>query len=372
MDDLDIMNDTSDNQDEIIDEYSLLHYFQNQPAIAIAFVSGFIAIVSFILNLAGYIKIQVYFNFWNLNISEVQITGVQIYNYIWNVFFTSIVFIYQQCIFSVFSEYFNSKELMFLYRFFTKDCKKQLIKLKWDKKTKKTFNSLRRKGVKDIKDLCKFKIYSFLALKIFFSLFLFVMFVIVSTISLRIYNKLPNLLYELLAASLVCIIITMSMLSLAYICTHIYFCKKVRSIKQDDKSLDNFSFVLLEKKMDEFLNETTQRKFIIQNEKNIRNIFSNESIISAVLSMSIIILISFFFICFQGNYSINQKNFPIVNIEKQQYIVLYQNDDTFYLEKAIIKEPNSLEVYKNEQRIIKCSDIQYQVMTFDAVVVSDS
>ena len=67
----------------------------------------------------------------------------------------------------------------------------------------------------------------------------------------------------------------------------------------------------------------------------------------------------------------SKKTFQIVDIDNQQYVVVFHEEETYYLEKAIV-DGDKLEVYTDDQRIITASDMSFCVKTFDEVVKKES
>ena len=101
------------------------------------------------------------------------------------------------------------------------------------------------------------------------------------------------------------------------------------------------------------------------------NKFSNTSLILLIIQTFLVCTIMIFSLTLLGGTEGSKKTFQIVDIDDQQYVVVFHEEETYYLEKAII-DGDGLEVYTNEQRIITASDISFSVKTFDEVVKKES
>ena len=101
------------------------------------------------------------------------------------------------------------------------------------------------------------------------------------------------------------------------------------------------------------------------------NKFSNTSLILLIIQTFLVCTIMIFSLTLLGGTEGSKKTFQIVDIDYQQYVVVFHEEETYYLEKAII-DGDRLEVYTNEQRIITASDISFSVKTFDEVVKKES
>ena len=66
----------------------------------------------------------------------------------------------------------------------------------------------------------------------------------------------------------------------------------------------------------------------------------------------------------------NETNFKIVSIEEEQYAIIYQGQDKYYLEKAVITD-DIIAIDTRQQRIISTSDISFSIRTFDKVIKID-
>lgn len=97
------------------------------------------------------------------------------------------------------------------------------------------------------------------------------------------------------------------------------------------------------------------------------NKFSNTSLILLIIQTFLVCTLMIFSLTLLGGTEGNKKTFQIVDIDDQQYVVVFHEDGIYYLEKAII-HGDKLEVYTDEQRIITTSDISFSVKTFDEVV----
>ena len=98
---------------------------------------------------------------------------------------------------------------------------------------------------------------------------------------------------------------------------------------------------------------------------------TNISFVSQLLQTVILCLSLIFSLALIGGSEESKKTFQIVNIDNQQYVVVFHEEETYYLEKAVI-DGDKLEVYTDNQRIITTSDISFSIKKFDEVVRKES
>lgn len=102
--------------------------------------------------------------------------------------------------------------------------------------------------------------------------------------------------------------------------------------------------------------------------KGVKSMFSNITIImlliGVIASSFTSVLTNTFF-----DYSNvkNEKVFRIVNIEEEQYAIIYHGQDKYYLEKALI-EDDTITIDTKQQRIIAADDMEYTVQEFQSVI----
>lgn len=101
------------------------------------------------------------------------------------------------------------------------------------------------------------------------------------------------------------------------------------------------------------------------------NKFSNTSLILLIIQTFLVCTIMIFSLTLLGGTEGSKKTFQIVDIDNQQYVVVFHEEETYYLEKAIV-DGDKLEVYTDDQRIITASDMSFCVKTFDEVVKKES
>ena len=89
-----------------------------------------------------------------------------------------------------------------------------------------------------------------------------------------------------------------------------------------------------------------------------------------------IILISLIFVFFLNFLSIKvetseKKTFSIADINGQKYVLIYNNENSFYLDEAYISE-NEIVINTKRQRIISSNDFLTEVKTFNSVEKIDN
>ena len=62
-----------------------------------------------------------------------------------------------------------------------------------------------------------------------------------------------------------------------------------------------------------------------------------------------------------------KKTFPVLKECDKCYVIVYETDDLYYLEEAVI-EDSIVNVKTKYQKVIQKKDVSYQIMTFDEVV----
>ena len=106
-------------------------------------------------------------------------------------------------------------------------------------------------------------------------------------------------------------------------------------------------------------------------QKGIKSLFSNATILVVLVSVVISGLVSLLTNAIVDYERIkNETNFKIVSIEEEQYAIIYQGQDKYYLEKAVITD-DIIAIDTRQQRIISTSDISFSIRTFDKVIKID-
>ena len=99
-------------------------------------------------------------------------------------------------------------------------------------------------------------------------------------------------------------------------------------------------------------------------------LFTNRRIVVAILAMAFSLLYVFLFIPSNiDDITTKKSEFSVVNIDEQEYAIIYTSGNTYYLDMAEVNlEHNVISIDTSKQRIIVSNDMSYEVAKFKSVV----
>lgn len=351
-------------------EYKIYDYFKEQPTFLVSIISAMVIVVSFILNSALYASTCTYLNNWGFDSHSMNIntTGKTLIFAVESIGFFSTCFL-QQVLKATYIQYLHdieeSVKIGILCDEIKKNIKgKNIVKSKEKKRIiVNVFNKDRelleeenaieylKNMKKKMKKEPKKKLQQTLIIVCFFMLLLWIPMLIMIEPTVYIF-------VVILFAGLVTVIYTV----LAYIKDYlIKKCKRKRLIKEEiEKREEPIAVFLNEKEKQEVeypLDKVAKLKF--------KEFFHDEGIASLSVFAITCIAILFVWLYSIGNIQ-NDNLYPITSIDETTYVILYENDDYYYLEKAEICE-DTLQVEISIQRVIKKDDIEYEIKKFENV-----
>lgn len=375
------------------DGYKIFNYFKENTAILIAVISALITFIGATLSFALYIRERNYLNYWGYNDIDIIVNSDKQLPFLvlafvfvfvniliplilvksWENFWDNLIINKYSSIIINESKKINLKSKFLLTKvkialFFIKRLKNipkekaekiyaDIEEVKQDIDTRNDLIKRSKEANKNLAKYCFKELLPSLFLA-FFILFLSnVFFILTSLTQVKLY-----------------IVFVISMILTFFIILESFFLGKPLNIKEK---------AIFEKAYKE---NTEEAKNILKSTLNQgnSNYLVNEVLLGEIkkirdrdLVFSIfIILISLIFVFFLNFLSIKvetseKKTFSIADINGQKYVLIYNNENSFYLDEAYISE-NEIVINTKRQRIISSNDFLTEVKTFNSVEKIDN
>ena len=372
-------------------EYSIYNYLKSTPSILIALISAFVAFITFIARVASMNMMKTALSFWKFDLSYINYNNTSLWFsalalFLYSLMSGLILLWYQRCEKSM----IPSKKVIYICKYLIKNV---------GIKAKKTHNSDEENQyndhivkVKSVMKKMKSEHRKFTLLSIIPTLVLisFINFLYLSATS-----KLSGFKYWIFL--LIIIVFHMAYLKLL----SIIFNNKELSKRKIKDICESDSF----EKIDRILNQVneTDHPLMVLFSDGIRSFFDNIALILCIL----LIVLNSISVCTSSFISTKKDTwksdvYRIVNLEEKNYVILLQDGDQYYLERAEIvtkeenveeselselntvtdevqeeikdenKEKSILYIYLDEQRVIASDDISYTQYKFDDIVKVES
>lgn len=357
--------------------YKILNYFKKEPSIGIACVSAVVVIVSFLINVAIYLREAAYLDYWELDIGYVFLSSPnQFYHVCGMVLHTIISAIALSIVNGAYEAFIPARKLIFLRRSKLKaistdvrNAEKQLeqIRKKYSQKqTPQERMALRKcenvikenkkklvKVQKENKELNLSMVTTLLVHLIISGILLW--------IDLTLYFALAGKTKYAVWVGLAFAILSDIVLYGLAVFSHRKSLNKKQLRKADIGSIDVYIKEWYE----------NEKKYPIELDWRF---YLNDNNIAATLFSSIlyVVLILCMFSA-QGRSDAQHKDtFSVIKDNDQTYVSVYTTDEVAILERCVVDsigEELIVEIDTKKQKIIPLDDIEYEVMEFDRVEI---
>ena len=373
------LNSSNKNNDVT---YRIFDYFKEHPSLFITTISTFVAIISVALNLIAYLGDNSYLKYFNVSVNIYKQSVGFIYFLAIALVFFIVIIVFNRFIYKTFENYSPYKRVFLLYKYLLKNIKIEKKKFKkmnrkieaslfdlskkylnksesrsLKKDLRKEFNEIENENVKTKKrDALKLRIFYYLIISLSCSFAWFVLAIVYALM-------LSFATFDWAEAAKSAIVVSTIYVLISSIEYWLLTCvlginrKEIKTCAQPG-NVNGF----LEKYYypDKFpINEFFDGNFrSIFNDSNLKRLVS-----ATVLSLS--------FLMFLAPYSnlkgaSSQKDFFVVDIEKQTYVVIYNNGENAILEKAEIIE-NCIIIDTNHQKMISSQNVDMRKYIFENV-----
>lgn len=328
-------------------EYSIYDYLKQTPSILIAGSSAIVATVTFLARLITNINIRKTLIFWNIDISNINMdNSALVFQSLMSIFYILLTVVTAIYFDSIYKSYIPIKKYKFA-----------------NKCLKKTF-----KKSKKLKKYEKYKEYikSYKKLRILLNLICFLKMTgvfILSSIgtSLYIFTSSTENKY-LIVAILICSIIPFLLLLVLLKIENPINKKEIKS----DCEKGNY------------IKYTTFECFYSTNKKKpIREYFTNDNLslfaFQTITSCFLLCILLIFIPIKKINPS---SNVQIASLNNQEYIVVYQDDEKFYMKEieVVSNKDNgneTLVIHKDKQKLLTSDNIDIEIRKYDDIKILD-
>lgn len=374
--------DTPQSQVHNERQYSIYNYFKNHPAFLVTCVSAFVAVVSFLLNFAASQYTRSFLRYWMIDTGYAKEHSPELlFSCLFSLMYMFVIFVVHQIMSSTARTYGFYNRILSALKWHYKDAKKGLRGIKKIiRKHRKTLEALImlpdenknqlideiEKHEQEYKALAisvddlttlKRKCMLWLVCNVIFTILLmyvFLLFVVYLMVSWNSENpgESPAIITSILVGVF---------LFLYIVPTH-----KKSKVRKTQKT--EFST----KRLEEEIQHAEQYHFPIIDILNgsIKRFFSNKSIWR--MFFTVIVLVGLFVTIYStaGKEAAEKlQDFPIYTDETGTYAVVYNNGDTLVLKGANI-EDTQIEINVRQQKVVPSSDISYEILTFEEVIVT--
>ena len=367
------------------DTYKIYNYLKKEPAVVISIISGFIAVVTGLLNFSATSIQKQYFEYWNIPIyfAEYDTTNI----------------IYQLCVVatlcfcsilsmlfinSFFAKFFQDESFHIQEKLARKECLKHLNKIRgkcaiayllcfvlgvtrrvqsfsgWYKLLNKSKNLL--KETKTSVESCRQKVnrfqkiplsrYPLARIKLILKLFVLSFFVFVINLLLGS-SFFDKGIFEIFAGFITALIIV------PYSVSGYLIARKKLKKKEIKENVRAYLGGKREWKYVEYKN--------IYVKDSLKEYFTDKQIKGHLLAFMILISFVFTLLLVGMSHTITQqKGFHVLEKDGESYVVLHRCDDNLILEKAVFVGDDII-IYTHKQTIIQDDDVDLHYIYFDRV-----
>lgn len=350
------------------DEYSIYNYIKLHPGSLAVIFSSMVAIITFFAQITAFINNKNTLEYWNIDNSyALWNSNGLLYSALTSIVYVIVVSLLTTWFSKICDAYLEQKKLFvtckFVYKKFNQDYKddKKVIssithsgsispqKLEEIKKCLKA----QKENVKNIRKYTRkieYKAKTSFVLNLLPNVCIFILLAVI-----RNFITLPK--KELFVSTIIILVIQLIMYWLSFLIMQSTTIKK----KQIKETVEEITPEYIET-LGDFKKEYPILSLLKRGGK-----ITNISFISQVIQTFLVCTFLIFSLVLIGGSEGSKRVFQIVDIDNQQYVVVFHEEETYYLEKAII-DGEKLEVYIDEQRIITTSDISFSVKTFDEII----
>lgn len=359
--------------DEDKDEYSIYNYIKSHPGSLAVIFSSVVAIITFFAQVTAFVNNKNTLEYWNIDSSYVSWnSNGLLYSALTSIVYVIVVSLLTTWFSEMCDAYLEQKKLFVTCKLICKQRKKEHKYYKKAVSSIDISDPIIDEQLQEVKDCLVNHGASIDELKARARRFEF------KAKSTFLLNLLPNLVVlillsvirnfiispkkDLFIGSIVILVIQIVMYWLSF--------------------LSMQSITIKKKQIKECINEITpeeigklanfKKEYPLLSFLRSQNKISNLSFISQIVQTIIVCTSLIFSLVIIGSSEGSKKTFQTVYLDNQQYVVVYHENETYFLEKALI-EGDKLEIYVKDQRIITTSDISFSVITFDEVMkIGDS
>lgn len=375
------------------DDYKILNFLKNDTTVTVACISALVVVLSFLANMAVYVKESIYLSYWNVDTVYAVVSRPNLlYRLCGEIVYAVSVLASISFINKAYEAYIPAKRLSIWLRKLVGAHKKVVRKTK--KKSRNAIKKLRKERKKtqgesgaeiqqtiqdlecalkeaedciaDAKKLAKGVTRDLKKdLKISIRLATFILVIGVILFELLNAGKL-----EWIWGSIVVSFFLVSVLR--GICSWMYRKKVNRAemVRAAQKAAEEYfeedSLALKEQK-DKMLTEIKnwEKKYPLS--QKIENQLSDTFILSFLASAAAyIVLLFIMFAVFGYVEASGKKDFSVMQFDEQTYAVVYNAGDTVVLEKCNIAE-SEIVIYTNKQRVTSGTGLVYEIFEFEDV-----
>ena len=388
--------DTEQNKEALLaeptDRSSIYHYMKEHPGFFTALMSALVAVIAFVLNAAEYRRISSYLGYWGFNAENIQIdAGNHIYIlalvFVFIIALSGVVLFLNQT-FTV----FQKQENVLLYlKISEKNLSYEILKVRFGNLCWRCLIWFYRKRGADVNqvaeldgqrlaqnarlDALKERIKSrqktirllrttnFIrlvpSLLIAYGLLLLLLNLAGNTDALKTSIRYPTLG--------LCFFVLILM-EIMYCVVRFETRSERRDIKKKLKNDEEGAAAKIEK-----LAEENKKRYPVEwiFKSKAEELFNNKTIILAVVL--VVVCLAYAFAIFSDASeaeTVAKKTFSVLDVDGQTYVITYNSDTTYYLNKAEIgRDRNSIRIYTQKQRIVVSDDMVYDIVEFNSVEV---
>lgn len=378
MDTNNIENSIQD-KDNHKNEYAIYEYLKMHPGMLISCVSAMVMIITFIINYAIYLRTSRFLAYWGVESLKIDMNNTNlIYTFAGAFIYYMMIMYIQPFIIDSCEKYFEEMKSDYYIHYFRKYVKKEVVqckKMMKPKKKDKTFSDKQdeeyikiekyiediKKYIKESKKLSK-KITKIISKKMIISIVIAFLGLSIATfflmlISINSYDIITILMISIICASIT-LVITLGI---------VYFIIKYPKIKSIKKEISE-NELDLEKIFN--LSDDVHYEYPIDKIFNMdfKESFRNKAIASLMLQIAIGALFLLFLVYPIGaNETKNKQEFAIVTENGQDYVIIYNNDNCYYLVEAVI-EDEKITIDTTKQSVVVKDKIVYENVKFEEVV----
>ena len=367
--------------------YSVFEYLKKQPALLTAVVSAVVIVVAFVMNLSVYSRTYRYLVYWGFSSDCISVSATN------RVYVLVVMFIYaliQMGIqlfldktFTVYADYrsltlclgqmhklrrkrmrrsrrriWNIKIKLFLIKIINKTNKNiyenfnnEIIKITNENRD---FYAEEKRIKKEIHNLRVLSIRSLVP-----SLLLVMLVAYITILILTSFTGLRFGVTFILAGVFVTYILGLIFL-LSYFEKIRPIKRKIRKVKNECDKLDAIMLELDEEKKREY-------PIIEMSTQDPLHWVTNMNLLRMLFYVVFACLFVFLLSTFSAHIdTYNKKEFQITVLDEQEYVIIYRDENTYYMNEAIVNGTN-IAIDTTKQRIVNLEDISYEVIEFSEV-----
>lgn len=362
-----------ENKESFERDYSIYIHFKTHPASGIASFSALVAVITFFAQLMTYIINKNVLEYWGYNVSYSSLgSDSLLYSAISAIVYGLVLALTVMWFLKTSDVYFERKRYFLTVKYLLKKqhkCEKENLKmLKLVEESEiedvdqiETIKTVIINTNEEIRDLSNsIKKDQVLARLTFIKNLIPILFL--SAFSAFVMSLMLTQDMELWLTTICILIIQLVTFAILYFMEH----KSVLKKKQIEKSVETSGT----KEILDSVRYKTQYPLenLRSKNKGIKN--STFFLLTAYILVTCILFVASFGYSAKDNEA-KRKTFEVVNLNGDEYVVVYHDKDACFLEKANSND-DELTIYINHQRIVDSSDVSFTVKTFDKIIRDNS